>query len=310
MMNRMALWSFNNTLEDYGYDANGNRNTDGNAVQSTGDNRQSTDASGNTYTYDAEGNQITKTDASGNETDYAWDQRDRLTEVKFFTGGSSSGTLTKTVDYVYDAFNRLVKETVTVPAVGGGSTVTQEAFAYDGTNIVLQFEQAGTGAIAASNLSDRYLWGPAVDQILADEQVASLTSASAVLWGLADQEGTIRDIVNNSGAVVDHRVFDGFGNVTSESGSEDFIFAYDGQQLDKATGLYIGNGQPYDPAIGRFISQGISGVTFDVNPYCFAENNPTKLTFNGRARRGHCGGRCQPVRESWDRGHSSIKAIL
>ena len=35
----------------------------------------------------------------------------------------------------------------------------------------MQFEGTGTGDLGASNILDRYLWGPAVDQLMADEQV-------------------------------------------------------------------------------------------------------------------------------------------
>jgi len=35
-----------------------------------------------------------------------------------------------------------------------------------------------------------------IDQILADERVSSLSSASDVLWPLVDNLGTVRDLVN------------------------------------------------------------------------------------------------------------------
>jgi hypothetical protein len=39
--------------------------------------------------------------------------------------------------------------------------------------------------------------------------------AGSVLWGLGDHEGTIRDIVSGSSrAVVNHRKYDSFGDVT------------------------------------------------------------------------------------------------
>ena len=54
------------------------------------------------------------------QTDYTWDYRDRMTEATF---KDSSHTVTKTVGYASDAFNRLVKESVAGPQTGGGSTV-------------------------------------------------------------------------------------------------------------------------------------------------------------------------------------------
>jgi YD repeat-containing protein len=147
--------------EDYSYDANGNQDTGGNTVQSTGDNRLATDAAGYNYLYDADGNEIAKYQGSApvdnqipsdatDITTYTWDYRNRLSEVDSFANDADylSGTKTQAVTYAYDAFNRLVKETVTA-----GSTVTQEAFAYDGTNAVLEFQKTGSGSLAASDLS-------------------------------------------------------------------------------------------------------------------------------------------------------------
>jgi hypothetical protein len=50
--------------------------------------------------------------------------------------------------------------------------------------------------LTAANLTDRYLWGPKVDQLLADEQVTSLAADGNVLWTLGDNQNTIRDVVD------------------------------------------------------------------------------------------------------------------
>jgi RHS repeat-associated protein len=101
-----------------------------------------------------------------------------------------------------------------------------------------------------------------------------------VLWGLGDHEGTIRDIVNNSGTVVDHRKYDSFGKMTSESTpTTDFIFGYTGQALDKAVGLYNYGHRWYDPATGRFASEDPSGFAAgDANLYRYVGNDPLNNT--------------------------------
>ena len=70
----------------------------------------------------------------------------------------------------------------------------------------------GSGNLSAGNLSHRYLWGPAADQLVADEAVTSLTSPGTVNWLLADGQGTIRDIATynvqtNQTTIANHRVF-------------------------------------------------------------------------------------------------------
>ncbi|MBN2578854.1 MAG: hypothetical protein JXB10_07675, partial [Pirellulales bacterium] len=51
-------------------------------------------------------------------------------------------------------------------------------------------------AMTAQDLAARYLYGPAVDMILAEERVHydSGYVTDAILWTLGDHEGTIRDV--------------------------------------------------------------------------------------------------------------------
>ena len=96
---------------------------------------------------------------------------------------------------------------------------------------------------AASDLSHRYLWGPAVDQILADESVDSLTSAGDILWPLTDHLGTTRDLatydaVENESSVASHRVFDSFGNLVYQSDDGvTILFGFTARPFDVASGL-------------------------------------------------------------------------
>ena len=273
--------------ENYTYDANGNRTFNG-ASQTIGTNNELlTDAAGFTYLYDAEGNCTAKfqtgstvqnnqipADAT-NITVYTWDYRDRLTEVQSFDNYTDyhAGIATQTVTYTYDYLNRLVGETA---VTGSGSTeqTVQTAYVYDGTDVILKFQNTTTGgpasgSLAAGNLTDRYLWGSAVDQVLADENVAldqSPSDAGAVLWGLADLNGSIADIVDNVGHLADHRVYDSFGNQVFESTpGTPFMFGFDGAMLDTATGLQYDLNRWYDPTTGRWMSQDPLGLGPDAN---------------------------------------------
>ncbi len=63
--------------------------------------------------------------------------------------------------------------------------------------------------------------------------IVAMRNAGTVLWGLGDHEGTIRDIVDNSGSVLDHRVFNSFGKLTSETApATDFDIGYTGLFYD------------------------------------------------------------------------------
>ena len=190
------------------------------------------------YAYDADGNCTERTNiATGAVTDYVWDNRDRLVEV--IDRASAGGTITQDVNYYYDAENRWIGETVSIP----GQAVQETSYAYCGNQIVLQFDgTSSTGPLGVANLSHRYLWGPAVDQILAGEQVTDPTQPGNVLLPLTNNVGTVCDLAQYNAqtgttTVVDHRVYDSFGNLVSQTNAAvDFLFGCDGRPTDGATG--------------------------------------------------------------------------
>jgi hypothetical protein len=177
--------------EDYDYDANGNRT---NNDYTTVENNQLTSDGTYNYTYDEEGNRTARfvdEDSSGtlntgdtDITEYEWDHRNRLAKITF--RDTHGGSPTKIVEYAYDFGNRWVRKIL--DSDGDQTADASTIFVYDGNQITLQFDKTGTGNMVASDLSHRYLWGTAVDQILADEQVTSLQSEGEVLRPLAPTE--------------------------------------------------------------------------------------------------------------------------
>jgi RHS repeat-associated protein len=248
------------------------------------------------YLYDAEGNRIARfvdNDSSGTITtgdteitEYEWDNRDRLTEVRDYADYAAipAGTPAQVVDYIYDVENRLIEEKIDTN--GDGIIDHETCYAYDGNQIVLQFDKdvSGTGsasALTASDLSHRYLWGPAVDQILADEVVDNGVTES-VRWTLTDNLNTVSDIaVYNSETgvttVANHIVYDSYGNLKSQTNAAvDCLFAFTGRMFDKHTGLQNNLNRWYDAKVGRWISEDPSGFTAgDTNTRCYCFNSPT-----------------------------------
>src|SRR5439155_7294618 len=89
---------------------------------------------------------------------------------------------------------------------------------------VLQFD-------GSNNLIKRDLWADAVGL------VAEENASNATLWGLGDSLATIRDIVNNSGAVQNHLKWNAFGDVTAETASAvDYLMGFAGTVRDEETG--------------------------------------------------------------------------
>jgi RHS repeat-associated protein len=141
-------------------------------------------------------------------------------------------------------------------------------YVYDGDDIALQFD-------GSNNLTHRYLHGPAVDQILADENVGG-----TLYWPLTDNLGTVRDLVNSSGTVQNHLKYDSFGKVTSESNSAvDHIYAFTGREWDEETGLQYHRARYLDVAVGTWIGEDpISFEAGDQNISRYVANIPTCAT--------------------------------
>ena len=243
--------------ESYSYDHNGNRTMTG---YTTATNNETTAGAGYTYAYDHEGNLTGKTQtSSGNAWTYAWDYRNRLTGV---VEKNSGGTILMQGTYTYDALDRRIGVDETV-----SGTETKTWTVYDGVNPYADFNGSGT-------LLTRYLYGPGANQILARTSASGVTA-----WYLTDHEGSVRDVVNTSGTVIDHVAYDSYGNLTSESspGNGD-RFKFDGMAADTAIGLYYDNARYYDPASGKFINQDPTGfVAGDKNTYRYCKNSPISL---------------------------------
>jgi RHS repeat-associated protein len=249
--------------EAYSYDLNGNRTNAG--YQTTTNNRLQSDGVYN-FVYDDEGNLTQRTTIATNEvTEYSWDYRNRLTQV---TVKNAASVITKQVNFTYDALNRRIEKRVD-PDGSGPQAATIERFVYDRDHIKLVFTGSNT-------LIRRYLHGPMIDQVLADENVVP----KQISWPLSDHQGTVRDLVNNSGVIQNHVRYDSFGKIVSQTAPAlTPRFAYTGREWDGEIGLYFYRARYYDPGVGRFIGEDSIGFSSgDENLYRYVSNSPTDST--------------------------------
>jgi RHS repeat-associated protein len=147
---------------------------------------------------------------------------------------------------------------------------------FAGDNIVLVFDQSSL----LTNVKNRYLYGPAVDQILADEQVTNVYEPGNVHWALTDNLGSVRDVIDHDAAtdittVVNHITYDSYGNRTSETNPGiNSLHGFAGREFDEATGLSNYRARIYDAAIAQFLSE--DPIYDDYNyPRRYAGNSPT-----------------------------------
>ncbi|MCY2962079.1 MAG: RHS repeat-associated core domain-containing protein, partial [Planctomycetota bacterium] len=143
-------------------------------------------------------------------------------------------------------------------------------FVYDGDDIVLAYNGAGS-------VTNRYLVGPNVDEILADE-----IGSGTVTWSLADNLGSVRDLAQytsgtNTTTVVNHVVYDTFGQIKSQTNTTwQPLFAYTGREWDADAGLYYYRARWYDARVGRFLSEDPLGFAAgDVNLSRYVANSAT-----------------------------------
>ncbi|WP_254510276.1 RHS repeat-associated core domain-containing protein [Anatilimnocola floriformis] len=260
--------------EDYEYDANGNRNSSGFDVDSN--NQIVTDGT-YSYTYDGEGNRASKTLIStGEKEEYAWDHRNRLVSITFKDG---SGNIVKTVGQTYDVWNQWIKRSVDADGAGADGDV-DTYFAYESGQITFQWEDSDGAGGSAPTMSHRYTWAEGVDQFLADEQISTPGTAGNVLWGLGDHLGSLRDIADlvvSTVSVTNHRDYDTFGSLTSETNSAvDLLYGYTSKPWDDASGLQNNLNRWLDVWLKQWMSEDPIGFAAgDENLYRYVGNAVT-----------------------------------
>jgi RHS repeat-associated protein len=230
--------------ESYTYDAVGNRTASHLSANYSYQlpNRLTAAASTN-YSYDANGNLVSKTDASG-VWQYSWNYENRLKQVVRPDG--------QTISYKYDALGRRIQR-----SVSGGAWTN---FIYDQHDVIKDINSDGSTV--------DYLNAPGIDNKL--RQVSS----TGTFYFVQDHLGSTRALTDASGNVVEQNDYDSFGGGT---GSARTRYGYTGREWDAESGLYYYRARWYDPQMGRFISEdpiGFGGG--DVNLYAYVGNNPLR----------------------------------
>jgi hypothetical protein len=112
---------------------------------------------------------------------------------------------------------------------------------HNGENVYADFDDSGT-------LLHRYLFGPGVDMILARAD----GNGNDIAWYLTDSLGSVRDIADTFGNVIDHIEYDSFGAILSETTpANGDRFKYTAREWEEAIDLYYYRARWYDPAVGN-----------------------------------------------------------
>ncbi len=256
--------------ESYSYDKNGNRLRShlAAAYTTSGANRLVSDGTYN-YEYDSEGNVTRRSEiASGQTREFAWDHRNRLVRV---TDKTASGIVIQEVGFVYDALDRRIAKTVDPDGAGPLTTSTLH-FIYDIEDVLFDFASSQT-APDVYLLNQRYLHGPGIDNVLAQESPGRGTD-----WLLLDHLGTPGALLNTNTNLVQRQFLDSFGNPSIPS-AELSRYGFTGREQDSETGLIYYRSRYYDPKLGQFLSEDSIGILGgDSNLKRYVSNSPINST--------------------------------
>lgn len=236
----------------YVYDAVGNRlSVDANGVTTSyayDDNNRMLSAGSTTYTYDANGNRTSVT-VNGATTLLDWTSTNQLAAVSGADGQATYG-------YDVDGHRTLVES----------ATGTQH-FLVDPQNPTGQAQVAETRD-GAGDLKASYTYG--TDLIAANNGTAH--------YFHTDAHGSTRLLTNPGGQATDSYAYDGYGKLTTRTGSSSNDYLYAGEQFDRGADAYYLRARYYDPSAGVLLSRdpitGTAGQPTSQQPYLYAAADP------------------------------------
>jgi RHS repeat-associated protein len=206
-----------------------------------------------TYTYDNNGNRISRTPSSGASHTYTWDASNRL--VQFRNNGTSTNWF-----FRYDAL---------------GQRIFRQEEAESPRNMTWIFGNRAEEYNANDNsFFSRATYGPGVDELVL------LQRQNDTMLPQRDALGSAVGYATTAGAQVSRYTYDVFGTTTPDttlSLPHASVFRFTGRERD-TNGLYFLRNRYYDTEVGRFVSEDPSGFGGGINLYAYAANNPARFT--------------------------------
>ncbi len=195
------------------------------------------------FTYDANGNVTTATDGHQQIDSYNWDWANHLT---------SATVDGKAINYTYDAMGVRVSATVS------------------GTTQNLLWDRMAELPLLVDDGSQSYLHGAG--------PLAQIDATGTRYDLLADGLGSVRNLIDGSGAVVGAADYSMFGNYRNQTGVTS-RFGFTGEYYAQETGMWHLRARDLHPSLGRFLSadpvQPNAPGTQGYNLYAYVANNPT-----------------------------------
>ncbi len=224
---------------------------------------------------------------------YAYDNRGNLTHDGVYT-------------YTWNAAGRLVKAesiTHTIVYTYNGDDV-RVASAADGTVTRYVQDTIGLPQVLAETTG-----GATVLYLYGVSRLAQVRGNDAE-WFLGDALGSVRQLVDEDGAIVLSRDYDPYGQMVSADGTGSSGYGFTGEQFDRYTQFVFLRARYYRPEIGEFVSKdpysGLLSEPQSMNGWGYVHGNPVNRTDPS----GECVfSRCRYPGEGVDPGDSIITTI-
>ena len=234
------------------------------------------------YTYDRAGNR-TSVQTDDRREIYSYDRgrlRNRTVERQQDPAGSQTYTYRYDAQgntlgdgentYLYDCLNRIAE----VQTKAGDIQKNH----YDAEGLRSQMEE--NGKLVSFIYADREVIteedeaGEHIRYIRGHELLASDSERARTYYHYAcDELGSITDITDCHGTVLNHYAYDAFGNRTVEEETVENRFGFAGEMMDAVTGQYYLRARFYNPVIARFLSED-TYYGDGLNLYAYCHNNP------------------------------------
>ena len=230
-----------------------------------------TSVDGWTYTYDAIGNPISKTNTNGETVEFTWSGRELTSWYSY-----DDGEIVKPMSFTYNA-----------DGIRTSKSYYDEVTEYvlDGSRIIAEIKNGS------------HIFVYIYDELglpIGIKYRSSTTSSYEYFFFEKNLQGDIVAIYNDSGTKIASYVYDAWGNFTKTqtsgvtySTADSYVynnnpFTYRGYYYDSETGLYYLQTRYYDASIGRFINadgemSGVGGNLIGYNLYAYGFNNPISM---------------------------------
>ena len=271
--------------ESFNYDSLGNRLQDslGQYLYDTAKQRIQEDYRF-LYTFDNNGNLTTKIEKTNNFnfTNFEYNSQNQLIKIKKF----EDNVLIQESSYAYDALGRRMEKVVD-HKIDDSKDFTRR-FGYDGNELLFETDE-NNDILASYTQSTLRTDDPLAINITTKGQEKGRALASGDYYYLKDGLGSVTDIINDNGELIQHYIYSSFGEllkVVNRSGADistspilDPFVTYTSREHDKESGLYYYRARYYEPALGQFLTADPDPGSLDspnsfLSKFTYVANNP------------------------------------